>query len=251
MKNNQDYRLYYNFIETFSPNGFNEIDVDHLLMLKLEKMTEINNQFFFLADLLQGKILYCSKRSLNTVGIESTALSPYHMIEATHPDDVHRITKGWAKLLYIANDLLIAKSGSSLFSTNMKLRNPEGEYSETLFQCYLFYSEIPQKKVYLLQIHTNIDWCKKINQGFYYYSGNNLSHFKYPDDDLLNISKDFTKREFEIIKLIETGMSSEQIANKLFVSTYTVNTHRANILKKSGKAHVSELIYDLMEQGVL
>jgi DNA-binding CsgD family transcriptional regulator len=68
---------------------------------------------------------------------------------------------------------------------------------------------------------------------------------------MLNGGNNFTKREFEIIKLIESGMSSEQIAEKLFVSIYTINTHRANILKKSGKAHVSELIYELMEERKL
>jgi hypothetical protein len=169
MTSNQDYRLFHKFIETFSPNGFNEIDTNHLLMLELEKMTEINNQFFFVADLLQGKILFSSKRSLDTIGIESKELTPYNMIDATHPDDVPRITKGWAKLLYIANDLLATKSGSSLFSTNMKLQNPTGTYNETLFQCYLFYREIPDKTVNLLQVHTNIDWCKKIKNGLYYY----------------------------------------------------------------------------------
>jgi len=67
----------------------------------------------------------------------------------------------------------------------------------------------------------------------------------------LNGGSNFTKREFEIIKLIELGMSTEQIAEKLFLSPYTINTHRANILKKSGKAHVSELIYELLEEGKL
>lgn len=251
MKDYQDYSLFHDFIDTFSPISFNGIDVNHPVVLELEKLTEKNKQFYFLADLLQGKILFSSKCSKNLVGVEAKELTPYHLIEATHPDDVHRITKGWAKLLYIADNLLTTRSGSSLFSTNIKLLNPRGNYSETLFQCLLFYSEIPQKKVYLLQVHTNIDWLKKPKKGIYYYSGDDLSHFRFPDDELLNICKDFTNREFEIIKLVETGMSSEQIAEKLFLSPYTVNTHRGNILKKSGKSHVSELIYELMEQGKL
>jgi DNA-binding CsgD family transcriptional regulator len=61
----------------------------------------------------------------------------------------------------------------------------------------------------------------------------------------------FTKREFEIIKLIGSGLSSEEIADKIFLSVHTVNTHRRNILEKSGKETISELIYDLMERGVL
>jgi DNA-binding CsgD family transcriptional regulator len=48
----------------------------------------------------------------------------------------------------------------------------------------------------------------------------------------------FSGREFEIIKLIQSGLNSEQIAGKLFLSVHTVATHRRNILEKSGKASV-------------
>ncbi len=61
----------------------------------------------------------------------------------------------------------------------------------------------------------------------------------------------FTDREFEIIRLIHGGLDSEQIAEKLFLSKHTVNTHRKNILGKTGKAHISDLIYDLHERGLL
>ncbi|HSN48323.1 MAG TPA: helix-turn-helix transcriptional regulator [Flavobacterium sp.] len=100
-------------------------------------------------------------------------------------------------------------------------------------------------------MHTNIDWYKKFKKGFHYYSGNEMSLFKYPDEVLLKMGNDLTKREFEIIKLVEKGLSTEKIAKKLFLSAYTINTHRGNILKKSGKAHISDLIYELMEEGKL
>lgn len=41
-----------------------------------------------------------------------------------------------------------------------------------------------------------------------------------------------SKREKEIIQLIKQGLTSHEIANKLFLSTYTVDTHRRNILRK-------------------
>jgi DNA-binding NarL/FixJ family response regulator len=41
-----------------------------------------------------------------------------------------------------------------------------------------------------------------------------------------------TKREFEIMKLIITEHSNTQIAEKLFLSTKTVETHRRNLLNK-------------------
>lgn len=41
-----------------------------------------------------------------------------------------------------------------------------------------------------------------------------------------------SKREKEIIHWIRQGLTSHEIAEKLFLSTYTVDTHRRNILRK-------------------
>lgn len=251
MNNSQDYSLFHKFIETYSTNGFNGINNNDPLMIEMEQMMERNNQYFFIGDVLQGKVLFTSKKSIDIIGVNPDELTPYHGVEATHPNEVYRNTNGWAKLIGLANHIFAAKNGNSLLSVNMKLLNPKGTYSEILFQCYLFYGEIPHKTVYDLQIHTNIDKFKMRKNGFHYYIGNDLSLFKYPDEKLLQLGNIYTKREFEIIKLIEAGMNSEEIAEKLFLSHYTVNAHRANILKKSGKTNISELIFELMEKGML
>jgi len=51
-----------------------------------------------------------------------------------------------------------------------------------------------------------------------------------------------TNRELEIIKLINDGFTNKNIADKLFISEQTVNTHRKNILRKTGTHNVSTLI---------
>jgi len=224
--------------------------IDDPLIVEMEKMMQKNNQYFFIGDVLQSKIIFTSKRSIDLIGVESTELNPSHGIKACHPDEVYRNTKGWAKLICMANDFLFAKSGSALLSVNMKLRNPKGTYSEILFQCYLFYSD-QNKTIFDLQVHTNIDGLKMKKTGYHYYVGKDLSLFRYPNKELLLIGNVFTKREFEIIKLIASGLHTEEIADKIFVSHYTVNAHRANILKKSTKTTMPELIYDLIDRGIL
>jgi DNA-binding CsgD family transcriptional regulator len=42
----------------------------------------------------------------------------------------------------------------------------------------------------------------------------------------------FTRREEEIIKFLNAGFSSQEIADKLFISKNTVDTHRRNLLRK-------------------
>jgi DNA-binding CsgD family transcriptional regulator len=81
--------------------------------------------------------------------------------------------------------------------------------------------------------------------------GTNLSWFRYPDDEMLMKGNIFSSREFEIIRLIESGLSTDEIGNKLFLSPHTINTHRRNILGKSGKQTIADLIYDLKERGFL
>ncbi len=41
-----------------------------------------------------------------------------------------------------------------------------------------------------------------------------------------------TNREIEVLRLIADGLTSKQIADKLFLSVTTVNSHRTNIMKK-------------------
>lgn len=247
----QGYDLFYQFINAYAPFGFRGIDRNNPLVLRLEDMMEQNNQYFFIADLFQAKILFTSKRSMQMIGIKPEELNPYHAIEAAHPDDVYRNTRGWAKLLQMANDLLGFTGGSSLLSVNMKLRNPAGDYREILFQCYLFYKELPYKTVYSLQVHTDISHFKMKKIGYHYYTGNDLMNFRYPDQELLMLGHPFSKREFEIIKLIALGLNSYEIAEKLFISTNTVNTHRRNILLKTSTPQLSDLIYSLKDQGII
>ena len=69
--------------------------------------------------------------------------------------------------------------------------------------------------------------------------------------ELLTKGNIFSTREYSIIQLLEKGHSSEQIAEKLFLSPNTVNTHRRNILRRSGKANMTELIHNLKEEGLI
>lgn len=51
-----------------------------------------------------------------------------------------------------------------------------------------------------------------------------------------------TRREKEVIELIAEGMTNNEIAGKLFISTTTVDTHRKNLLTKLSAKNTAELI---------
>ncbi len=51
-----------------------------------------------------------------------------------------------------------------------------------------------------------------------------------------------TKREKEVVKLVSDGLTSIEIANQLYVSPRTIDTHRANLMKKLDVKNSVELI---------
>jgi len=242
--------LFHEFIEAYSPVGFRGIDRNDLLVFKLEEFTESNNQFFHVADLILMQIIWASKRSAQMIGIKPEELNAFHFFEATHPNDIQKHTFGRSKMMNLANDLYQAKQGNAYLSTNIKIRNSQGIYEDLLFQLYFFYSKI-YSTVFLFQVHTNIESFKKRKHGYHYYTGNDLSNFRFPDEDLLMIGNPLSDREFEIVKLIADGLTSDQIADKIFLSVHTVNTHRRNILNKTGMNTISELIFDFQKQRLL
>lgn len=60
-----------------------------------------------------------------------------------------------------------------------------------------------------------------------------------------------TRREKEIIDLLSEGLTSIEIANKLFLSNYTVDTHRKNMLQKFNVHNTQSLLKAARELGVL
>jgi DNA-binding CsgD family transcriptional regulator len=250
-KANQQYDLFFKFIEEYSPSGFKGVDRNDPLILSLEKIMNENNQFLAVFDMIRMTNEFASQGTIPMIGINPDDLTSYHFKEATHPDDLKRHELGLIKLFKMAHELFVAKKGEMLISANLRIRNINGIYSNRLIQCYLFYCPNAYATVYNIHINTDIDWCKKIKPGFHYYLGNDLSYFRYPDEELLLTGSIFSDREFEILKLIHSGLNSEQIAEKLFLSKYTIDTHRRNMLVKTGKDHISSLIYDLESQGLL
>lgn len=246
-----DYELLLEFIETYSTSGFQGISREDPLMMEIEELMEENNQFFFIGDMIKVQILFTSKRSQQLLGIEPENLNPFHLFEATHPDDIQRHNMGRTQLFKIAHLLYSEKDGEWILSSNFRLRNPSGEYTNLLFQCYLYYTSIPYDTVFLLEVHTPIEKAWGINSPNHYYSGNDLSNFRHPDEQLLSVRNIFTDREFEIIRLIHKGLDSDQISEELFLSKHTVQTHRKNILNKGGRTRLSDIIYDLVEVGLL
>ena len=245
------YSIFFDFIDSYLPAGFQKINAEDPIMNKLEELTTAYEQYFQVFDLGQMKFLYTSKNIFQMIGVTPEEINPGHYTQLIHPEDEERLGQARARVYKMEKEIFKAQKGSSLTSYNLRIRNSAGVYNNLLVQDYMFYSPIPYKAVFLIQVITNIDWFAFRKDSFHHYVGNDLSLFRFPDEELLKIGPDLTYRELEIIRLIESGLGSKEIADKLFLSKHTVNKHRSNMLEKSGKSMISDLIYELKEKGIL
>jgi two-component system, NarL family, response regulator NreC len=62
---------------------------------------------------------------------------------------------------------------------------------------------------------------------------------------------DLTERELEVLRLIALGHTNSEIAEQLFLSVRTVETHRAHIQRKLGRTTRSELVRYALDIGLL
>ena len=60
-----------------------------------------------------------------------------------------------------------------------------------------------------------------------------------------------TRREKEILQLIVDEKTTQEIADTLFLSVSTVETHRMNLISKLGVKNVAGLVKLTLERGLL
>jgi DNA-binding CsgD family transcriptional regulator len=71
-----------------------------------------------------------------------------------------------------------------------------------------------------------------------------------PEEELSRGKSSLTNREKEILALISRGLISKEIADKLYISVNTVNTHRQRIIEKLNVSNTYEAIRYAQDRGI-
>lgn len=72
---------------------------------------------------------------------------------------------------------------------------------------------------------------------------------KTPDDELQDSGELLSKRETEVLRCFAEGLSNPQIAEKLFISTRTVESHKNHIMQKLNLKTQVELLKYAIKNG--
>lgn len=181
------------------------------------------------------------------------------ILSLTHPDDMEFVAKAEEKAARFIYDVLGAEKFLTVkISYNFRFRTADGSYQ--LFNHQSLFLTMDENNNFgkSLNIHTNISHITNKNSHKLSLIGLggepsylNLDVFEsLPGTSGASASAHrFTKREVEIIKLLAGGCGTKGVAEKLSISPGTVETHRKNILKKSGCKNSAELVAMSLSEG--
>ncbi len=214
--------------------------------------------YYYLFDFYHQQIKYIDPSIVNILGLDPESATVDSIKSCIHPEDIDYVAQTEAASLKFMLNQVGKKNLKNYYKTTYCFRfkvvggNYELFHNESVFLSDEETGRISQ----VLHIHTNINHLTGVSD----YTSSlialkdtetawSVSASKESEGSSLDLH--FSKREMEIIKLIALGFKSEEIAASLFISLHTVQSHRKNIIRKSGVKTSSELVSLCVKEGLI
>jgi DNA-binding CsgD family transcriptional regulator len=192
------------------------------------------------------------------LGIKPNEFSIPKLIEVMYPEDLEMMyVKERAAQNFLLNT--IPKDEIPLYKLAylIRLQDSRGKYKTILHQAKAINVSEGGKILQVIVVHTDISYLNApFDHKISFISSKRPSYFSILPDTTLELLKYSLKnilsvREKEIIKKVAEGKSLNEIADELFVSPHTVNTHKKYILRKSHCKNTTELIARCIREGII
>jgi DNA-binding CsgD family transcriptional regulator/PAS domain-containing protein len=170
-----------------------------------------------------------------------------------HPEDQEQTWKlkkqVWERLL----TLPAQERKKYKFNTDYRVVKPDGSLVRILEQSSVLQLDDRGNITHTLSICSDITHWNKIPDPYAaVLSPDVKSCFDFgPEDADGKPPITLSKRELEIVSLMAAGHNSKYIADKLFISFHTVNTHRQKMIEKTSTRNTGGLIQFAMYHGLI
>jgi DNA-binding CsgD family transcriptional regulator/PAS domain-containing protein len=170
--------------------------------------------------------------------------------ELLHPEDAGPAWQLLRRAYKCLLNLPACHRPLSGLSRDYRLRRADGTYVRLLEQSRVLQTDRAGNVTHLLGVCTDItDWKRNDVLSASVDSGH--SHTCLTADDAPRPSAGgLSQREREIIRLVSEGFNSQQIADQLFISVHTVNTHRRNISGKTKTRTAGSLVRFALKNSI-
>lgn len=224
----------------FDKKKANEIDFDDLIALPNQFMYKVNCENADITN-IKGD----SKRIFGFEGINKID----HIYNLIKPSQVESFIKDTAyNLSFVRKDPKRVIPKRNLFSNIVEIKVKHG-YELFLRQTFALRSDQNGILCDTAGIYTALPSTFNLKTSFSNIYGEDAVFYK--NEHLQPFEKLISSRELEIMKLISEGYSTSKISKKLFISAYTVDTHRKNIIHKLDALNTPHLVAIAKDIGLI
>lgn len=205
-------------------------------------------QCFYLLDFKTQKVTF-QKGVYDFLGYSPEEFTFELVSTFFHPDDKDMLFRLMRATLMFASENNVSEDVAFLLTYRIKKK--DGTYVKVLRQSTTFDLDDKGKIISNLSMLSDISFFNTADRVEWKFEAPGLNKEKFKKYVTKEYKGFFTDRETEIIGLLQEGLSSQQIAIKLFLSKHTIDTHRRKMLSKSNGKNTIDLINFCKQNGLL
>ncbi len=211
-----------------------------LLMEIIKRIQLLPNQFFYINYTPKSHIIYVSPEVKENLGYDLEEFDYRRLLDIIHPDDQPIVLAG-TNYYYPLGNFRVFKPFEFAVFFNYRVSRKNGIQKRVLRSSSPLLYDDSGKMIYHISVITDITEMQPSNRVHIWHSGL-LGHIPtFPIESFYNNSV-LSKREMDILFYLYEGLKSDQIADKLYISKHTVDTHRRKMLAKMNVENTGQLI---------
>lgn len=242
----------WNTVVKEDPDGRpHELELQLDLHKRLLNLFQPGSYYYYVFNIFQADFDFVSPGITAVLGYMPEETNTAFFIDKLHPDDKPYFLQFEHRIAEFFKSLPFDKIQNYKAQYDFRILAKNNKYVRLLHQAVQI--DYDESNFYrTLDLDTDISHIKP--EGIPTFSIIGLdgepSYYNITETNTLSQSYDlFTRRERLILKLIVENKSSKEIADKLFISSHTVNAHRKNILKKANAKTPVELVCRALQEG--
>jgi DNA-binding CsgD family transcriptional regulator len=234
-------------------------DVDYRLWSRkkesLQKLSQLSQTCLFTVDVYKQQYNFASENFTHILGYKSSFLREVEkqgdfLEERIHPEDQKQLIESQIRHSQFVYSLPFRQRNKFQTIYQFRMLNAHQKYINIISRQQVLLEDRRGKAWIIsgmLDISPDQSPLSSIKTAVLDLNTGNI--FNHPTS--ITSPPILTSRENEILLLIQKGLLSKEIANKLDISIHTVNNHRKSILLKFGVDNAIEAINFAKERGIL
>ena len=226
-----------------------EIEEHIKKLIELDFYYPFNSTYYCITNTVHQSFEYVSKNFTACTGLSKEKMLAGGMDyywSLFHPEDIDLWLKSLTNLMvFTMSELTDEQRTRMSYTWNYRIKITDGSYVNIVQNTTPLQFDETNKPIIGLAHYTVLDGNIKMDicaSAKYLNDKNEYETLFYQNVSTSNLLGNISNRERDIVRLIITKKTSDEISKKLNISKHTVDTHRRNILKKLDISSTFELV---------